>query len=135
MEAVMRLSRDDILKADDIETEEVEVPAWGGTVLVRGLSGKERDNYESSCMQDRGKQGMVRVLANIRAKLVVRCLVDEDGNRLFADADANALGEKSAAALDQLFDVAARLSRLSDGDIEELGKDSAPVPPAGSASI
>jgi hypothetical protein len=121
----MRLSRDDILKADDIETREVAVPEWGdGTVLIRGLTGKQRDDFEASCSQDRGKQGIVRILANFRAKLVVRCLVDDDGGRLFSDQDASALGEKSAAAIDRLFEVAAELSRLNNEDIEELAKNS-----------
>ncbi len=131
----MLLDRDSILKAEDLETEEVDVPEWGGAVLVRALSGTERDSYEASCMQERpvldargkpvkGRTEMVRTLANVRAKLVVRSIVDGDGKRLFTDADASALGEKSAAALDRVFEVAARLSRLSDEDIEELAGNS-----------
>lgn len=118
----MMLSKDDILKADDLEQEECEVPEWGGAVLVRALNGRERDDYEASCVQQRGKD-MHRNLANVRAKLVVRSVIDEEGKRLFRDQDANALGLKSAAALDRVFTVAARLSRLSDEDVEELAAD------------
>lgn len=120
----MLLSRDDILKADDIETREVPVPEWGGTVRVRALTGKDRDAYEASCMQERAKGQMVRNLANVRAKLVVRSIVDDDGNRIFQDSDANALGAKSAAALDRVFAVAAELSRLSEEDVDELAGNS-----------
>lgn len=127
------LSRDDILKADDIETREVEVPQWGGTVLVRALTGKERDSYEASCMQQRGKE-TVRNLNNVRAKLVVRSLVDEEGNRIFTDQDANELGKKSAAALDQLFEVAAELSRLTEEDVDDLAGKSGPDPDEDSIS-
>lgn len=116
----MILSHDDILKADDLVTEEVPVPEWNGTVLVKALSGKERDAFEASCLQDRGKQGMVRNIANVHAKLAARCMVNEDGRRLFADNEINALGEKSSAALDRVFEKAAELSRLSDEDVEEL---------------
>ena len=130
----MRLSRDDILKADDIETREVEVPEWGGTVLVRGLTGKERDAFEASVMRDRGKQGIVRDLANIRAKLVVRCLVDDDGQRLFADGEAGVLGEKSAAVMDRLFEVAGELARMNDFDVEELAGNSGAGPAGDSFS-
>ena len=63
----MRLSRDDILKAEDLTTEEVDVPEWGGTVLVRGLTGRERDEFEASVMV-RYAGEMVQDLANIRAK-------------------------------------------------------------------
>lgn len=119
----MFLSRDDILKAEDLEREVVEVPEWHGSVIVRALNGRERDDYEASCVQQRGKS-MVRNLVNIRAKLVVRSVVDENGERVFTDQDANALGLKSAAALDRLFEVAAKLSRLSDEDVEELAGNS-----------
>ncbi len=33
----MSLSREDILNALDLPTEEVEIPRWGGTVLVRAM--------------------------------------------------------------------------------------------------
>ena len=130
----MLLSKDDILKADDIETREVPVPEWGGTVRVRALSGKDRDAYEASCMQERSKGQMVRNLANVRAKLVVRSIIDADGNRIFADTDANALGAKSAAALDRVFAVAAELSRLSEEDVDELAGNSGAVQSGGSTS-
>jgi len=116
----MLLSRDTILAVEDLEVEDLEVPEWKGTVRVRALTGAERDDYEASMHQQRGKNNYVRNLANVRAKLVVRCVVDEDGKRIFTDQDANALGKKSAAALDRIFEVAARLSRLSEEDVEEL---------------
>lgn len=115
----MALSRDQILEAKDLETREVDCPEWGGSVLVRALSGTDRDAYEASLVQIRGKQ-QVPNLANIRAKLVARAVVDEDGNRLFTDADIKALGQKSAAALGRVFTVAAEMSGLDDKDIEEI---------------
>jgi len=131
----MPLGKDSILQAQDIETREINVPEWGGTVLVRGLTGTERDSFEATVLQDRGKQGMVRKLDNIRAKLVARCLVDAEGARLFTDGEAGLLGRKSAAVLDRLYDVAAEMSGLSDEDVEELGKDSSsPTPSEGSIS-
>jgi hypothetical protein len=117
------LSRDDILKTDDLKRETVNVPEWDGDVIVRALNGRERDDWEASIVQQRGKD-MVRNLANVRAKLVVRSVIDEDGNRIFEDRDANALGLKSAAALNRLFEVASRLSGLSDEDVEELAGNS-----------
>jgi hypothetical protein len=115
----VRLSRDDILKAEDLTTEEVDVPEWGGTVLVRGMSGRERDEFEASMAERRGGR-MVQNFANTRAKLVSYCVVDDDGQRMFTAADIAALGEKSGAALDRVFEAAARLSGLSDTDVEEL---------------
>jgi hypothetical protein len=118
----VRLSRDDILKAEDLVTEEVDVPEWGGTVTVRGLTGRERDEFEASVLEQRGKR-MVTNTANVRAKLAVKCVIDADGDRVFADTDANALGEKSGAAIDRVFAVASRLSGLGDSDVENLAAD------------
>lgn len=129
----MRLSRDDILKADDIVTEEVEVPEWGGSVLVRGLTGRERDEYEASMAVQRGSK-LVPDPANLRAKLIARCVVGDDGNLLFTPSDVDLLGRKSGAAVDRVFEVAARLSGLSDEDMDDLEKNSGTALSGGSSS-
>jgi len=121
----MRLSKDDILKAEDLTAEEVDlsgIPGYEGTVLVRGLTGRERDEYEMSIMVEHGGK-QVQDFANSRAKLVAKCVVDDDGKRMFSDYDALALGEKSGAMIDLLFDVAARLSGLREKDVKELTED------------
>ncbi len=120
------LTRDEILQADDLEMEVVKVPEWGGEVLVRGLTGTERDAFEGSIITLKGKQSSMN-MQNVRAKLVARSIVDEYLERLFSDADVEALGKKSAAALDRVFSVAQRLSGVSDEDVEELAKNSESV--------
>ena len=127
------LDREAILGADDLATESLDVPEWGGVVQVRELTSEERDAYEASCLEGSGSNQRVR-LDNIRAKLVVRSLVDEDGNRVFTDADAGALGKKSAAAMDRIFAVAQRLSKITAEDVEELAKNSESGP-AGLSAI
>ncbi len=129
----MHLSRDAILEAKDREVVEVDCPEWGGSVLVRGMSGKERDMFEMS-LQDAGDAVQVqrgraggrppgRNLVNTRAKVVARCVVDDDGNRLFSDADVTALGEKSGAPIDRIFTVAARLSGMGEEDAAEMAEN------------
>ena len=71
-----------------------------------------------------GKQTAVPDTANIRAKLVARCIIEDDGTPMFTQQDVHALGLKSSAALDRVFEVASRLSGISKDDLEELGKDS-----------
>ncbi|HPU35056.1 MAG TPA: hypothetical protein PK184_20370 [Phycisphaerae bacterium] len=113
------LTRDDILNAQDLPTERVAVPEWSGEVIVRGLTAAERDAFEQSIVETRGKNTRMN-LKNIRAKLVAMTVVDEQGNRIFSDEDAELLGKKSAAALDRIFSVAQRLSGLRPEDVEEL---------------
>ena len=117
----MSLSRDDILKADDIQIEEVEVPEWGGTLFVKGMTGTERDAFETSIVETRGKNSRVN-MKNIRAKLAIHSICDEKGKTIFTAKDVEVLGNKSAAALQRVFDVASRLSGISDKDVEELAE-------------
>ena len=127
------LTRDAILKAAVLKTEDVPVPEWGGSVLVRELRGRERDEWEASLAVQRGRQ-MVPDVANMRAKLVARTIVGEDGEPLFTQQDVNALGELSAAALDRVFEVASRLSALNPDSLEEKAKNSATAQNGGSTS-
>lgn len=110
------LSREQILAADDRPREEVEVPEWGGTVLVAAMSGTERDRFEASIVTGKGETD----LSNMRAKLVAATLVDGDGNMLFSQGDIEALGRKNAAALERVVQVAQRLNRIGNKQLEEL---------------
>lgn len=125
------LSRDDILQADDLPKQLEEVPEWGGAVYVRSLTGTERDSFEASVLKfKQNGKGMTRetVLENMRAKLLVRCLVDADGNRYFADGEVAKLGGKAAKPLDRLFSVAQKINGLTEEDVEELVGNSVPDP-------
>lgn len=117
------LTRDAILQAEDLPTEDIEVEEWGGAVRVRALTGAERDAFEQSIVEQRGKSTRVN-MRNIRAKLVALTVVDGDGKRLFSDKDAELLGKKSAMALNRVFEVAQKLSGLSPEDMEELSGNS-----------
>jgi hypothetical protein len=128
------LTRDQILRKRDLKRETVNVPEWGGDVIVRELSGAERDSFEQSIVDTRGKSAKAN-LANIRGKLCARCICDEQGNRVLDDADAVALGEQSASSLQRVFNVAQRLCGMSQSDVDELAKNSEPGPSGGSTSV
>lgn len=115
------LTRENILNADDIAHRDVEVKEWGGTVRVRSMSGAERDAFEQSILDAKGKAKNIK---NIRARFVASLIVDEKGDRVFADSDIEALGKKNGKALDHLFDVAQKLSGMAEDDLEELAGNS-----------
>lgn len=127
------LKRDEILQAADIQKEVVSVPEWGGDVYVKGMTGAERDKFESSMVTIRGKDREMN-LANIRAKLASMTICDEAGVRLFKEEDVQALSKKSASALQRIFEVAQRLSGIGDADVEELAGELKTVPFDGSVS-
>jgi hypothetical protein len=118
------LSRADILKATVTPRETVVVRELGGEVIVRGMTGIERDAFEASCFEGRGKKRDFN-MRNLRAKMVAFCCIDEQGHRLFTDEDVIALGAVRADVIDKLFAVAQRLSGMRDEDVDELGLSSA----------
>lgn len=120
----MFLNKDQILSSEDLPFEEMEMPEWGGKVNVRGLTGKERDAFEESIADKSGEEGAPKVnLNNFRAKLVVLTVVDENGKRVFSDTDADALGKKSARAINRVFEKARKLSGIGKDDVEEMTKN------------
>lgn len=112
------LSKAAILAANDKKTITVDVPEWNGSVVIRVMSGTERDRFEAEFVNGNKSVDMVR------AKLVAKCLCDEEGNRLFAEQEIPALGEKSAAVLDKLFTACMKHNRFTKDDVEELAGNS-----------
>ena len=127
-----RLTGADVRKARDLKTEDVFVEEWDGFITLKALSAKERDAFESSFMVQKGKKREF-VNANIRAKLVVKCAIDEMQNRLWSDDDAGWLGDKNASAVNRLYEAAARLSGITEADADELEKTSSGDPGDASA--
>jgi hypothetical protein len=121
------LTKDQILAAQDLETETVEVPQWGGSVMVRSLTARERGQLISSIVDQRAG-GRTLKLTEIQVRTCAMAIVDAQGNRMFEEADIAKLSRKSASALQVVFEVAQRLSGLSDDQVEELTEDFAETP-------
>jgi hypothetical protein len=107
------------LGVKDIKTKQVNVPEWGGMLILKEMNGVDRESWEASLFPA-GKKD----LRQIREKLLVRTIVDENGDRIFGDKDIEALSHKSGQVLDRLFDAAQRLNGLRTEDIEEREKNS-----------
>jgi hypothetical protein len=118
------LTKQQIVVATDIPTRRVPVPEWFGDVLVRGLTGRGRDDYFRSMAKMRKGQ-QVADPVNATAKLCALCIIDpETDGPMWSAAEVALLGEKSAAALHRVEEVAMALSGLDDETMEELGKAS-----------
>lgn len=116
------VTKDTILMHRKPPMEAVDVPEWGGTVYVRQMTSAERDAHEGERLIVRGDR-VEFSHDNVRAKLLVKCICDESGNRLFGDADAAALGQQPAGILMRLARVAARLNSFSGEDLEDIAKN------------
>ena len=116
------LTRDAILSVSDLATESVPVPEWGGDVLVKTLTGAERDAFEQAC--ENAKKGKSIALKELKARLVAMAVCDERGAALFTAKDIPDLNKKNSKAIDRLFKAAQRLSGLSNDDVEQLAGNS-----------
>jgi hypothetical protein len=113
--------REAILASEDLRREPVDVP-WemgGEKLYVRELTAKERDDYLAVTM----KGGEFAWGKNLTAELLVKAIVNEDGERLFSDDDAEALGSKGTSVLAKLFKVAMRLSGMEVEAAEAIKSD------------
>jgi hypothetical protein len=107
--------KETILAANDRATAEVDVPEWGMKVTIRAFSASERDSLGLQMMKSK---------ENIRAKTAALIIVDENGNRIFNDAEVEALGKKSAKALDRIFDAHLKLEQFTEEEAKEFEKNS-----------
>jgi len=122
-----------VLDLRDLQDEIVDVPEWGYRLRVRSLTGTERDAFEISLLESRGKSREVN-LRNMRAKLVAASVRKADDSRVFSDGQVEALGRKNAAALQRVFRVAQKLSGLAEDEVDELTEALGNDPSVGSGS-
>lgn len=109
------LDRNSIIDCKDMaDVDEVDVPEWGGTVLIRPLPGIGRDAYERALVQGKSHS----------AVLVRWCAINGDGKPLFSDADIPFLEQKSARALNRLATRIGIKNGLYPGALEEAEKNS-----------
>lgn len=103
---------------DELALRSEVVPEWGVTVFYRGWTAKERDRFERDFgdMEGDGRD-------NLRARVLVRFLLDEKGERIFADSDAEALGAKGQMALVRLFRLVTGASGATAADVEAAKKN------------
>lgn len=113
------LTKDQILAADRKRTVDVTVKEWGGSVRLQELSASDRDLWENESFL-MGEDGAKFNPKHARARLVVRCIVDGDGRRMFTDDEVASIGSLSASTVQKLFNAARKLNAISDSDIKEL---------------
>lgn len=124
-------------KARAPRLERVDIPELGGTVVMKGLTGTKRDEFERSIRKPNGE-----LRPNLRARLVVLCAHGDAGDeqsvaageRLFTDNDIQGVGGMRVDILQRMFDAAQRVCGISDEDLRELGEDSELADGTGSSS-
>ncbi len=112
------LTREAILGSPDAPRTKVDVPEWGGYVWVHVMSGTERDRWETEIIKS-AKDGK-ETTENVRARLIIMTVRDDDGAPLFALTDVDALGRKHYMVLDRILNESKRINRLTTASMEDL---------------
>ena len=113
------LNMKQILSADDLESQTMTIPEWGGEVIIRTMTEADRSKIEASVIQQNGSNQSVN-MERYKVKIVVASLVDEEGKRLFTQKSIDALRQKSARPINRIVNAAQKLNGISDDDVEEL---------------
>src|SRR5210317_504654 len=108
-----------IKAADKKNLLPVEVPEWGLTVYIKQLTVGERDSFEAEAFAARKGDGL---MDNPRSKFLVRTLCDESGQPLCKPEEFAELAALSSKPMERLFEQAQKHNRLTNDDVEELGK-------------
>jgi len=98
------MSKTDILSVSDLPCIDIEVPEWGEDVAVRI---KKLSLAQFATFLNEKFDG-----ADYFYRLIAYSLVDEEGKRLFTDAEAKKLGEKSTEAMTRIFEQIKALNGL-----------------------
>lgn len=109
------LNAEQILAADDFRYAEVDVPEWDGTVRIKSMTANQRDIL-SRAIKDKGESEAAELM-------LVMCVVDENGKRIFERNHIEALKRKSVAPISRIVTAIGNLSGGKDSDIESAEKN------------
>ncbi|MGH7206836.1 MAG: hypothetical protein ACREI2_11575 [Nitrospiraceae bacterium] len=105
----MTLSREQILASrKDRKPVRLEVPEWGGEVYVRVLSAADQMAISEGLPPSK-----------VPIRILLHCLVDEGGERIFADGDQDELAREDFPIILRVFSFVAKLNGLSTKELDE----------------
>lgn len=105
------------LATDKPKLESVVLAEPIGTVYVKVMTGSERDQFES-WLSDSDKRKDRIDSPEMRAKLLVLTLCDEEGKRLFSKTDVGVLGSLPYPVIEPAVTLAAKLNKLGKEEAE-----------------
>lgn len=113
--------RQQILSKDDIRKEKIYIDVWDCELLIKGLSGEERNEVLSENIDPETRQVNIK---KAYPELIIKTTYNpETGKRIFKMSDRSALVKKSGEALEQIAQKAMKLSGISPEQMEETEKN------------
>lgn len=114
---MVRLTREDILAAVDLPEEIVDVPEWGGSVLLKGLNVEQALEMLEKITDPKTDK------VNVEKATLYAFLVGVIEPK-FTEADLPVLKQKSMAAVKRITDAFTQLSGLNTTAVQEARKNS-----------
>lgn len=103
---------EEIISSEDFRYQDVEVPEWGGTIRIRSLSAKQRDTLARKIKADGESEAS--------EMMVVMCVVDEAGQRVFDFKDIERLKAKSTVPIARIVRALGELTSGTGKPTEEF---------------
>ena len=115
------LTREQLLGSFQRRYQTVETPL--GEVRIQNLNEGEKSLWQDA---QRGKDGMLLQgwLGKSRRQLVVACVVDADGKRMFQSGDAESLKSVDSGVIAAIADACSDHIGLPDAEKKDLEKNS-----------
>lgn len=108
----MSLSKEEILTAGaKFKTEEIDVPALGGTVFIREVNARELDRIQVMCGRIGSGSDQVKLF---RAECCAYFLSDAEGKRMFGDNMFERVANLNGQAINDIMQAGLRLNGLAD---------------------
>lgn len=117
------LNREQILGALDLKSESVDVPEWGGQVLVSVMSGAARDALMDTLATPQSS-------SRFQGVMIASTVVDEASKPVFSADDVEALTRKNPDVMARVVSVAMRLNGIGQKAVAEAEKNSDAAPSA-----
>lgn len=108
------LSIEDMLASPNTEFREVE--AWGGTVRLGTLTAEEMIEFVEANADDKQRR-----VAGIR--MIVRSLVNAEGERIGNDAHVPSFLKKDAATTNRLVEAVMEMNGMKEPKVKEVKND------------
>ena len=114
------LTREEILKKDDVIVQPLWIEEWETWIYIRVLDGQERDAFDDAVNDD--VAGKIKI-PNYKAWAASKLACDKHGHRIFSDEDIPLLGQKSGTALLKIVAAGQKLNQVTEDDIEIIAKN------------
>lgn len=129
------LNRNQILEANDIQTKDIEVKEWGGTIRIKQLSAKEYNDIFMNMINirkmaakqlskknaDENLEEAINELAikNQKILIIIKSVVDENMNPVFTEADMELLYQKNTNVINKIIAEIEEFNSVSTEDVKK----------------